>query len=95
MLFINYSEKLKDAFFDFLRENLKNQNFDFFEYLADLEKQHRESGANFYELPGRVTKSGNPETFYYKTKTVFFDENGNEVDPGENDFAYCETRFYL
>ena len=95
MLFVNYSEKLKDAFFDFLRENLKNQNFSFFEFLPCIEEQRRKTGADFYELPGRLTKSGNPETFYYKTKTVFFDENDNETDPGENDFAYCETRFYL
>lgn len=95
MLFVNYSEKLKDAFFDFLRENLKNQSFDFFQFLADVEGQRRKTGADFYELPGRLTKSGNPETFYYKIKTTFFDENDNKTDPGENDFAYCETRFYL
>lgn len=94
-MFVNYSEKLKDAFFDFLRENLKNQSFDFFQFLADVEGQRRRTGADFYELHGRLTKSGNPETFYYKTKTVFFDENDNETDPGENDFAYCETSFYL
>ena len=95
MLFVNYSEKLKDAFFNFLRENMKSGFFDFDIFLEDLERQHGESGANFYELPGRVTKSGNPETFYYETETTFFDENCNEIDPGENDFAYCETRFYL
>ena len=95
MYSINCTNGFLECFFEFLRENMKIGFFDFDAFLEDLERQHGESGANFYKLPGRVTKSGNPETFYYETETTFFDENCNEIDPGKNDFAYCETRFYL
>lgn len=78
-----------------LNNTLKEYNGNRQPYIAELLHQFENSGRPCYEISGRKTKSGHPECFTYKVKIHFFDENGNESVPEENDFAYVEIEFIL
>lgn len=69
-------------FFDSLRHTLKDPTVLDSEkgrkaWVDDLEDSIATTAGNDYEIPGRLTKSGNPE-LYTITREWFTDENGEE-----------------
>lgn len=54
----------KKEFKEFLDKNCKN-DYNFNEYIKDLEKQVGETSCDYYELSSYESKSGNAETYYF------------------------------
>jgi hypothetical protein len=75
-----------EAFFEFLRGSLKDPSLldterGRAEWVKDFEAQTAVTGGEDYEIPGRLTRSGNPEL--YRFRRAWY-----PTDDGEEDFEY-------
>jgi hypothetical protein len=62
------------AFASWVKKTVKSYYSNIEDYLDELDKQYMTSGFASYEIKGRETKSGLPETYRYEVNDIFEDE---------------------